>query len=256
MRRTLIISFAIILGLAAAGFLGLRAFRTSNHWGASRLGEIPAPVGYVRTDDGDKSYNEFLRGLPLKEKGAKVHLFTGGIASYQFLSAGVIDLPNLSNDEQCADVTMRLRAEHLWEEGRYKDICFTDVGGKKRPYTGGESRSAFEKYMRMVYGVCNTSSVYSETKVRELKEIRPGDVFVYSSRRKGAYGHAVLVADVARGRGGKTAVICIEGNTPAREMHIVRSRNPFRNPWHILDEKDHDYFISVFRFGKDELRHY
>ena len=69
-------------------------------------------------------------------------------------------------------------------------------------------------------------------------------------------GHAVLVADVINNKSGKTAVLCIEGNTPAREAHVVRNHNPFRNPWFILDEKDNLYRVSVFKFHKDELRTY
>ena len=69
-------------------------------------------------------------------------------------------------------------------------------------------------------------------------------------------GHAILVADVARSKSGKVAIMCVEGNTPAREMHIVRNPNPLRNPWFFLDEDDETIWISVFHFKKDELRHY
>ena len=50
--------------------------------------------------------------------------------------------------------------------------------------------------------------------------------------------------------------MCLEGNTPAREKHLVRNLNPLRNPWFILSEGDEAIQISVFRFNKDELRHY
>ena len=165
-------------------------------------------------------------------------------------------MPVLSRDEQCADVTMRLRAEYLWQNGQYNEICFTSVNGKKQPYSGGSSRKAFEKYLRTVYGSCNTTSVFRETQERPLKDIQPGDVLVYPSRHKGVYGHAVLVADVARNKSGKMAVLCIEGNTPAREAHVIRNLNPFHNPWFVLSEKADSYYISVFRFNKNELRHY
>jgi len=178
------------------------------------------------------------------------------MARLQFLSAGVIDMPVISKDEQCADVTMRIRAEYLWKNGRYNEITFTSLSEKKQHYSGGSSRKAFEKYMRTVYGTCNTASVFRETKERALKDIQPGDVLVYPSRHKGYYGHAVLVADVARSKSGKIAVLCIEGNTPAREAHVIRNLNPFRNPWFVLNEKSDSYYISVFRFNKKELRYY
>lgn len=43
-------------------------------------------------------------------------------ARFQWLSAAVIDMPMLSNAEQCADMTMRLRSEYLFCQGRYSEI--------------------------------------------------------------------------------------------------------------------------------------
>lgn len=250
-KKAIITSILLLLLFVICGSLLL----ISNPWNAKKVGDIPCPVGYERIAKND-SYALFLRDLPLKKRGSMVHLFTGGMARLQWLSAGVIDMPVLSNDEQCADVTMRIRAEYLWKNGRYNEICFTSVGGKKQPYSGASSRKAFEKYMRTVYGTCNTASVFRETKERALKDIQPGDVLVYPSRHKGYYGHAVLVADVARSKSGKIAVLCIEGNTPAREAHVIRNLNPFQNPWFVLNEKSDSYYISVFRFNKKELRYY
>ena len=87
---------------------------------------------------------EWLRELPLKKKGSKVKLYTGGDANYQWLSTAVIDLPILSNAEQCADMTMRIRSEYLFSQGRYSEIRFTDVNGKRLQYQGGGSRKALE----------------------------------------------------------------------------------------------------------------
>lgn len=67
------------------------------------------------------------------------------------------------------------------------------------------------------------------------------------------YGHAILVADVARYNSGKIAILCIEGNTPALEAHVVRNMNPFKTAWHTIGEDDY-IKISVFRFRKEELR--
>lgn len=244
----------ILFGILFVGVALICSIYISNPWNAKRIGEIPCPAGYTRVASDD--YTGFLRDLPLKKPGSLVHLYNGELARLQFLSAGVIDMPILSKDEQCADITMRIRAEYLWENGRYNDICFTSVDGKEQHYTGGSSRAAFEKYMRTVYGTCNTASVFRETKERALKDIHPGDILVYPSRKKGYYGHAVLVVDVARNKSGKVAVLCVEGNTPAREAHVIRNLNPFRNQWFILDEKRNSYNISVFRFNKTELRHY
>ena len=245
----------IIISIIALGIALVLSFFISNPWNAKRIGDIPTPAGYIRLSAND-SYTEFLRDLPLKKRGSLVHLHHGRLARLQFLSAAVVDLPILSQHEQCADVTMRIRAEYLWKTGLYGKISFRSVAGKDQQYHGGNSRKEFESYLRNVYGHSNTESVFKETKERDIKDVQPGDVLVYPSRRKGWYGHAVLVADVARTGSGTIAILCIEGNTPAREAHVVRNMNPFRNPWFILDGNEEIVKVNVFKFKKEELRHY
>ena len=248
--------FAFVVALTVAcGLWCWYNAKTSNPWNAETIGDIPVPFGYTRLEAASGSYAEYLRSLPLRKRGTKVNLYTGGEANYQFLSTGVIDQDILSNSEQCADVTMRLRAEYLWQKGRYSGICFRDVNGKRMNYTGGSSRKAFERYMRNVYGWCSTYSVYHETTPRPLQEVQPGDVLVYPARSGMKYGHALIVVDVAK-KGTKVAIMCAEGNTPARDKHIVRNLNPWNSPWFIFDGSENNLRISVFHFNKEELRHY
>ena len=237
-----------------AGILFLCFYRCSNPWNAKNIGAVPCPIGYERIEPEDP-YAVFLRDLPLKKKGTPVRLYNGNLARFQSLSAGVIDWPVLGKAEQCADVTMRIRAEYLWQSEQYGKINFKTVGGKEQAYSGGASREKFESYLKSVYEHSNTASVYSETKVRELSEIRPGDVLVYPSRQAGRYGHAILVADVSKSKSGKIAILCVEGNTPAREAHIVRNPNPFQNPWFKLKGDEDVIHISFFHFNKNEPRH-
>lgn len=256
MKKTFI-TLTIILCIFIVGGVWLYySYNTSNPWNAKTIGEIPPPAGFSRVEASAGSYADFLRCLPLKEKGAKINLFTGGNANLQFLGAAVIDNQLLSNYEQCADVTMRLRAEYLWQKGRYSEICFRNVNNDEMRYTGGASRKSFEKYMQHVYGSCSTYSLFHETKPRSIKDVQPGDVLVYPARHGRKYGHAVIVVDVARNKNGKIAILCAEGNTPARSHHIVRNFNPFRNPWFIFDETDERFIIGPFYFNKNELRTY
>jgi len=115
-----------------------------------------------------------MRGLPLKKRGSKVQLYTGGDSRCQWLSTGVIDLPLLSDSEQCADMTMRLRAEYLFHIGRYSEIKFLD--GNVLQSRGGNTRKALEDFLKNAYGVCSTFSVSRETKPRPINEVQPGDV--------------------------------------------------------------------------------
>ncbi|MBP5412975.1 MAG: hypothetical protein J6Y47_06960 [Bacteroidales bacterium] len=261
-HKSATIFFGILIIAILAITLGVAWFyhntQTSNPHNYKTIGDIPVPYGYERIDGIDAAYSTFLRSLPLKGKGEKVMLYTGDTANYQFLSYAVVDLLILSNAEQCADACMRLRAEYLFRRGRYGEIRFNDVNGKTMKYTGDSSRKEFEKYLRKVYNAANTFSLSRELQQRPLAEIQPGDVFVYAAadRPGNQYGHAIMVVDVARNpRTGKKMLLLAEGNTPARNIHVMRNLgHPFRSPWFTLDENADKLRLSVFRFNANELR--
>lgn len=253
-----VVGFIALIGVLALLWLYFGSV-TTNRKGYSCIGDIPVPHGYERmkTPEGD-----FLRSLPLRPKGSKVMLYTGGEARLQSLAYAVIDMPLLSNYEQCADVCMRLRAEYLFNSGRYKDIHFQSVNGETLRYKGGSSRKELERYLRHVYGVANTYSLKREMEQREIADVRPGDVFVYAAgdhdlerKLKAKYGHAIMVVDVATDRKGRKAVLLAEGNTPARDIHLLRNFwNPFSSPWFYLDDDDDIFIFDCFYYKRHELR--
>ena len=248
-----------VLG-GCAGLWILYGSKTSNPHNYATVGDIPVPWGYERIAGDDTAYSRFLRSLPLKRNGSKVQLFTGGDSRLQSLNYAVVGLPLLSKEEQCADVCMRLRAEYLFNTGQYGKIHFKNVNGKTMHYGGGSSRKAFERFMRNVYGVASTYSLSREMEQRRLKDMQPGDVFVYAAvDRPGnhKYGHAVMVVDVAQNRHGRKAFLLAEGNTPARDIHVMRNfKNPFRSPWFMLDEDADNLLLAVFHHKACELRHF
>lgn len=65
----------------------------------------------------------------------------------------------------------------------------------------------------------------------------------------------LIVVDVAR-KGKKVAIMCAEGNTPARVAHIGRNLKPLETPWFFFDGDESALGVSVFHFGKNELRLY
>ena len=257
-----IVLASLLLAIISAGYVAwiLLGSKTSNPDNYKTIGEIPTPWGYERVEGNDRAYSEFLRSLPLKGKGSEVMLYTGGKSRFQSLNYAVIDLPLLSNAEQCADVCMRLRAEYLFENGQYGNIHFRDVNGKTLRYSGGSSRKAFNSYLRRVYGMASTYSLSRELEQRALGDMQPGDVFVYAAvDRPGnqKYGHAVMVVDVAVNRSGKKAFLLAEGNTPARDIHIMRNfENPFRSPWFMLDEDADNLILSVFHYKATDLKRF
>ena len=246
---------AVVAGWA--GWWILYGGKTSNPRNYSTLGDIPTPWGYERMEGSDAAYGRYLRSLPLKGRGAKVQLYTGGDARMQSLCYAVVDMPLLSNAEQCADVCMRLRAEYLFNTGQYSRIRFKDVNGHTLSYGGGGSRKALERYLRNLYGVASTFSLSREMTTRRLADMEPGDVFVYAARPGHKYGHAVMVVDVAVNKRGKKAFLLAEGNTPAREIHVLRNfENPIRSPWFMLDEDAENLLLSVFHYKAEELKHF
>ncbi len=256
-KKILIALSLLFVMMIGFGVWILYGSKTSNPNNYKTIGDIPTPWGYKRINNDDAAYSNFLRDLPLKRRGTKVHFYTGGNARFQSLNYAVVDIPLLSNAEQCADVCMRLRAEYLYHAGRYSSIRFQNVNGRTLSYGGGASRKAFERYLRNLYGVASTFSLSREMKTRRLAGMQPGDVFVYPARYGQKYGHAVMVVDVAVNRNGKKAFLLAEGNTPARDIHIMRNfKNPLRSPWFMLNKDANNLILSVFHYKATDLKHF
>lgn len=116
----------------------------SNSKNYGHIGDIPLPGGYERIAGTNPGYTQFLRSLSLKPKGSKVKLYTGGNAHFQTMNYAVVDLPMLSNAEQCADACMRLKAEYLYQTDNTTRLnfkrstaspCTTAVGHREKPFT-------------------------------------------------------------------------------------------------------------------------
>ena len=255
MKKYLLLFTLVCAALLAWFFWGSSL---SNPHNCKTIGEIAVPTGYERLKVEPTSFGAYLRQLPLKPRGSQVMLYTGGKAHGQLLNYAVVDLPLISNWEQCADCCMRLRAEYLFNTKQYGKIHFQDVNGKTMQYGGGASRKALEAYLKKVYGVASTFSLSRELPRRQLKDMQPGDVFVYAARPGHKYGHAVTVVDVAvNKKTGQKVYLLAEGATPARSIHVMRNlKNPFRSPWFMLDEDAETIWTSVFWFNADQLRRF
>lgn len=260
-RTTIIVLVAGMVLMAVAGGAFYRAATLSNWWQAKSVGDIPVPRGFARVSVADSSYASYLRALPLKERGAKLHLYNGVEAKHQVLAAAVVDQPLLNKYEQCADVAIRLWAEYLWQNGRYDEIRFTDVHDSVLQYAVDSTRldslrHDFEEYLKEVFAWCNTLSMEKETTPRDFVEVEAGDILVHPPLEGEDYGHAIVVVDVAKNAKGKVAIMCLEGNTPAREKHIVRNMRLWRNPWFVIDSNDSEIRFIKSRFHRGQLRHY
>ena len=254
----------IILWLSAipvvliAGMAWLLWGGISNPAGRKTIGEITPPMGFQRVEVEPGSFGAFIREFPLQGRGARMKYYDGTLAYGQYFGYAVLDLAMISNMEQCADAVMRMRAEYFWKNGQYGRIHFHSVDGKDMRYGGGADRTAFEQYLRRVYGSANTTSLRRHMNVKDFGDVAPGDVLVYEAPSATTYGHAVLIADVAvNPRTGKKALMFAESSTPALTMHIVRNLlHPLKSPWIIVEDSDKDVFISGIRFRKTDLRNW
>lgn len=255
-KKLIIISVFLISIVLLVGMAWLLWGGISNPAARHHISEISAPVGFERMAVEKDSFGAFIRNYPLQKRGSHIKYYNGSIAYGQYFGYAVLDLPMISEIEQCADAVMRMRAEYLWSRGLYNEIHFHSVSGEDQRYNGENNRNSFEKYLRSVYGKSNTASLRHELKKKEISKVSPGDVLVYESPRPGRYGHAVLVVDVAHNtKTGQTAIMLAQSSTPALTMHIIRDiLHPFRSPWIILDENSERIFISGISFDKSDLR--
>lgn len=196
------------------------------------IGAIPVPEGFVRVKSGTGSFGYWLRNIKLK-KDNTVYLYNGKTKPNQSAQYAVADIPVGKKDlQQCADAVMRLRAEYLFDQKRFSEIVFSDNSGKKYSWKGGADPFSFPQYLERVFGMCGTASLEKQLKPLSVKNIKPGDVFI-----KGGFpGHAMMVADVAKNKNGKTLYMLIQSYMPAQDIHIVKNPAIPGSPWFEVNE--------------------
>jgi len=189
---------------------------------------FPPPPGAARVAVADGSFGDFLRRLPLRPRGARVHLFDGSDKPRQDVHAAVVDLDVPPRDlQQCADAVMRLWAEYRYARGAV--VAFHPDPGKPRALTF-DARThdprAFEKWLIRVFADAGSASLQAELRP-VAGAVEPGDVLI-----QGGYpGHAVLVLDVAVAADGRRFLLLGQSYMPAQEFHVLK--NPSSpSPWY------------------------
>lgn len=187
-----------------------------------------APAGAARVAVADDSFGAFVRRLPLKPRGAAVHLYDGTLKSRQDVHAAVVDLDVPPRDlQQCADTVMRLWAEYRWARGA--TVVFHPDPGRPRALafdTRTRDRRAFERWLIRLFADAGTASLAAE--LRAVRgDVQPGDVLIQG----GHPGHAVIVLDVAVGGDGRRWLLLGQSYMPAQELQVLR--NPASpSPWY------------------------
>ena len=265
------------------GFLCITMFtasieqKTIQATGTTIETRILPPNGFSRDKSDEKSFAYYLRTLPLKPQGYKVHLFDNSVKTNQDGTIAVIDMEIGNTDlQQCADAVIRLRAEYLWKQKRYTDIHFNFTSGEQIDYVkwaegnrfkviGSKikwekkankdySYITFRKYLDKIFMYAGTASLTRELQSVPIANIQPGDVFIHS----GNPGHAMIVLDVVSNPTTKQkAFILGQSFIPAQEIEIVKNPNDNANsPWYMVNASDLNICTPQWTFTVHELKRF
>lgn len=199
------------------------------------------PEGFKRLQYKTVAFGSFLENLPLYSIDQEVHYYNGKIKRRENIYNSVVKLHIGKRDlHQCADAIMRLRADYLYGQKRYKDIKFNFLSdGKPRAYTnyakGDYSYPTYWKYLEYIFAYANTASLHDELhQVNTTQEVKIGDTFI----QKGSpIGHAVIVVDLAKNNSGKTIVLLAQSYMPAQDIQILNNWNDSKlSPWYDIDQ--------------------
>lgn len=218
------------------------------------IGQIPLPTGFERPHLQNNEFGNFLSGLSLKEKGSPVKLYNGENKWNQNAHYAVVNLPIGTKDlHQCADAVMRVRADFLRQEKRFKEINFHFVSGfnceyskwmtgnrvkvngnKVSWYAGGsqgDSDESYWRYLETVWSYASTLSLEKELASKAVTNIETGDVWI----KGGSPGHAILVADVIENAAGKKLFLLAQSYMPAQELQVLKNpENSGLSPWYEI----------------------
>jgi hypothetical protein len=197
------------------------------------IGSIPIPAGFTRTSVAKYSFGEWLRTVSLK-KSKTVYLYNGLPKSNQTAQFAVLNISVTKKDlQQCADAIMRLRAEYLYSQKRYKEIVFQDNNNRRFIFGPDKDRQRFDHYLEKVFSYCGTASLEKQLNpVNHAEEVQIGDVLIQG----GFPGHAMLIVDMATNNRGERIYMLAQSFMPAQDIHIVvnpASKNI--SPWYRLN---------------------
>lgn len=216
---------------------------------------ISCPDSFVRQGVETNSFQAYLRSLPLKAAGAKVHYYNGNTKPKNGVYTDVVDLAIGKKDlHQCADAVMRLRAEYLWKQKKYEDIHFNFTNGHKVAYKEWMSGKRmkiegnktwwldkhppsntyqdFWNYMELIFMYAGTASLEKELHSTTIENAAIGDVLIQG----GHPGHAVIIVDKAIHEDtGEAIYLLAQSYMPAQEIQILLNPvNKKISPWFQL----------------------
>jgi len=224
--------------------------------GTNVSSRIKVPEGYIRIQSKVNSFGAYLQNFPLKPDGSKVYLYNGNEKYRQDVHVAVLDISIGTQDlQQCADATMRLRAEYLYKQKKYDSIYFNFTNGFKADYTtwsngnrikvngnkvkwikspqASYNYASFQEYLKMVFMYAGTLSLSQELPTIAPNNMAIGDIFI----KGGSPGHAVIVMDIAENTKGEKIFLLAQSYMPAQNIHLLKNPTDSKlSPWYALKD--------------------
>lgn len=208
------------------------------------------PDGYRRVEYPEGSFANWIQNLPLKPSGYETHLYNGALKPKK-VAVAVVDMDVEPYDlQQCADALMRLRAEYLFQQGRFKEISFHLANGFEcdfdkwakgyRVKVTGNTTSWYKKnnnedysyknlrdYLLFVYKFANTTSLYYESET--TSDVEVGNFYI-SPAKSGRYGHVVIIVDkiVNENDPDDFAILLAQSYMPAQEIEVLMPKAKYK----------------------------
>lgn len=214
------------------------------------------PKGYKRIAEENGSFGEYLRTLPLKPHGVKVHYYDGRVKSNNNTYLAVLDIDVSDKDlQQCADAVMRLRGEYLYSKGDYEAIHFNFTSGFRVDYTkwiegyrvkvqgndvsyvkkasSSNTYKNFRAYMEQIFVYAGTLSLSKELQSVSIMDMQIGDVLIQG----GSPGHAVIVVDmIINEMTNEKYYMIAQSYMPAQDIQILCNPVNPDSPWYKLED--------------------
>jgi hypothetical protein len=246
--NTYLLLIGVTINLMSLGIL-------DHSFSQSTIGNIPLPSKkYKRIEVKSGSFAEWLRNLPLKEKGADVLNYRGRIfkSGQDSTVAFVLNLDIEGRRlEQCMDVLVRLYADYLWEYKLTDNLKLPLPGGfwlkwedwkngfrprfkgidvkMMKSFPPDTSYRSYNSYLRTIYSESSTQQFYHAYKSMDRRNLQIGDIII----KRGTKGHAVIVVDLAKNEIGDMIVLIGNGDTPACQFFLLNHKR--NKPWFSVD---------------------
>lgn len=236
---------------------------------------FPTLDGYSWVNEEPNSFGNYLETIPLQKYGSPILKYDGTAIATQDLHEAIFDIDTGTKDlQQCADASIRLRAEYLYKNKRFDEIKFHFTSGDLmswNDYKSGiravvkgnsvqfrktknfnDSNENFRKYLDLIFTYAGTISLNKETKpVLKTEDLKSGDLLITA----GSPGHIVFIVGVAKNKKGQKRFILAEGFTPAQSIHVLKNPfNPKISPWYELDVNAPETKTARYYFQPSNFR--